>query len=347
MKRSLLRLCSLILAAALLLPLLAACGYRPVKSTEWEATPVFTLGEATVNMEMLHTFFYTQCDDIPGFSELYFSGDAGALRFAAVRDAAVREIAGVYALFAVCQAVGIDPYSEDIDDKITEYIEISVEGGALGDQTLRGFESYDDYLAHIRKYYHMNDAVNRLMIRYALCEELLSEYYSTQYRHTEADVTAFFESEDCIRIIWVNRLANSAGLDLAGNLELMTKARDNLIAGKFEEAIWYSLSETTDFYMGRYTMDPLYYGELIEAAYAMEVGDTSRIMDLGSLGYYVFSKRTKESSALSTQYRQIEKLYLGDVMYGEIAKKQEELLQGIVYTDFYRGLTPDGILNAQ
>ena len=94
-------------------------------------------------------------------------------------------------------------------------------------------------------------------------------------------------------------------------------------------------------------MDPLYYGELIEAAYAMEVGDTSRIMDLGSLGYYVFSKRTKESSALSTQYRQIEKLYLGDVMYGEIAKKQEELLQGIVYTDFYRGLTPDGILNAQ
>ena len=347
MKRLPLRILSLTLMAALLLPLLFGCGYRPVKSTKWESTPVFSFGEYTVNTETLHAFFMSKCNDIPGFSASYFSGSNGNERFATVLASAVQEIAGIYAMFAVCSSVGIDPFTEEIDDEITEYVKTSVEGGQLGDHVIRGFESYDDYLEYIRANYYMNDAVNRLMIRYALCEEKLDAYYKTSYRYSEADVTAFFESDDCIRITWVNRQGNSAGLGLADNLDLLTRARDYLAAGNYDMAIQYSLSEMTDFYMGRYTLDPLYYGELIAAAYDLEVGEVSSIMDLGSLGYFAFRKRIKDSADLSAHYEQIVALYLGDAMYGKIEEKQNALLSSISYTEYYHSLTPTEIMTAK
>ena len=94
MKKLFLRTITLILIATLLLCTLTACGedYELRKSSKKEATPVLTLGEDTVNFEVLYTFFRNQCDKIPSFSSTYFDGAEGLARFNATLGAAIGEI---------------------------------------------------------------------------------------------------------------------------------------------------------------------------------------------------------------------------------------------------------------
>ncbi len=346
MKHRFLRAMALLLALLMLGLPLTACGdgyYKPVESTELESTPVFTLGEDTVNFEVLYTFFHNRCENTPGFSDTYFTGEGAAERFSEVMSEAIGEIALVYAMLALCREVEIDPYSEDMDTAVNETIKTSVDGGTFGEYEIRGFDSYKDYLAYLRREFHMNDAVNRLMMRYAECEEALSDHYAESYAYTEADVRDFFESDDCIRILWVSRFENSGGLDRADNERLMESARQKLRGADPYKALQYSLEPTTDFHMGRHTLDRAYYGKLIDAAYALPVGGVSDVMDLGSEGLFALRRMPKDE-ALTTRYEEIAKVYLGEVMYGRIEEIAAELMDSIVYTDFFSTLTAADIL---
>ncbi len=319
---------------ALLLSSLASCGYKMRKSTEKEATPVFTLGEDTVNFEVLYTFFLNRME-VRGWTLDSLDGDDFALLMSEARA----EIAEIYALFAVCREVGIDPESKDVEKKITEYVKMNVEGGVVGDTRIEGYESYDAYLADIRSKYHMNDAVNRLMLRYAICEELLVNHYKTAYQYTEEDVEAFFESEDCLHIVWVGRTESDGGLDRAGNLALMDRIREKLESGDVNGAIGLSLRPDTDFYMGRYSKDDAYYGELIDTAFGLSEGETSRVLDLGAVGFFVVKRLAKSSSDLDARYEEILEVYITDMLYADVAAAGDALLQGIVYKDAYNSLT--------
>ena len=336
MKR-ILRISALLLLLSVLLSALASCGggYRMKKSTEKEATPVFTIGEDTVNFELLYTFFLNRME-VAGLT----LDTVGAEEFSDLMAAAEAEIAEIYALFAVCREVGIDPFSKDVEKKITEYIKMNVDGGVVGDTWIEGsFEDYDAYLAYIREAYHMNDAVNRLLIRYAICEDLLVSHFKTAYPYTEADVRAFFGSDDCLHIVWVGRTATDGGLDREENLALMASIRDYLIDGEIRSAIGLSLRQDTDFYMGRYSKDDAYYGELIDTAYKLAVGETSGIIDLGPSGFFVVKRLEKDTDDLDTRYREIEEVFLTDALYTDVEEKAAELLQGIVYKDAYNALT--------
>lgn len=347
MKHRFLRAMTLLLALLMLTAPLTACGdgyYKPVESTELEATPVFTLGEDTVNFEVLSTFFHNRCENTHGFSDTYFTGADGGERFSTVMREAIGEIALVYAMLSLCREVGIDPYSEEMDTAVNETIKTSVDGGTFGEYEIRGFDSYEDYLAYLRREFHMNDAVNRLMMRYAECEEALSDHYAKSYAYTEADVREFFESDGCIRILWVSRFENSGGLDRADNLALMESARQKLRGADPYKALQYSLEPTTDFHLGRHTLDSAYYGKLIEAAYALPVDGVSEVIDLGSEGLFALRRMPKEAAALSQRYEEIAKVYLGEVMYGRIDAIAAELLNGIVYTEFFSTLTAEDIL---
>ncbi len=335
MKRSL-NILALALLLMILLSSLVSCGesYKMRESSKEEATPVFTLGEDTVNFEMLYTFFLNRLE-VAGLDSARLDGEA----FDNLLAAAEREIAEIYALFSICREVGIDPYSKDVESKITEYIKTSVEGGVVGDTWMEGYESYDAYLADIRERLHMNDAVNRLMIRYAVCENLLIEYYNTEHRYEEADVEAFFKSEDCLHIVWVGRTATDGGLDRAENLSLMSSIRNKLIAGDVRGAIQLSLRPDTDFYMGRYSKDDAYYGELIDTAYKLGEGETSGILDLGAQGFFVVKRLTKAAADFEERYAEIEAVYLADSLYGRVEERAGALLRGILYADRYHSLT--------
>ncbi len=347
MKKMFRGLLALTLAVLLPISLLAGCGngyYKQVESTKREATPVLRLGEYTVNFEVLRAFFYSECVNAPGFSDAYFTGAEGEARFAAVKEAAVRDIAEIYALLALCEEKEIDTESEEILTAVDENIKTSVDGGTFGGYEIRGFDSYKDYLAYLEREFHMNDAVNRLMVRYAVCEDALSDYYKLGHPYTENDVRTFFESEDCVRLLWVSRFENSGGLDRAANLSLMASARQKLMGADPNKALQYSLEPTTDFYMGRYTLDEAYYAPLIEAVYALPLGGVTEVLDLGSEGLFVARRMEPSASHFEGRYEELTRVYLGDVMYGEVDRITAELLQSIVYEDLYSTLTAEDIL---
>ena len=337
--RAVRRVILLILMLALAASSLTACGesYKLRKSSDKEAATVLTLGEDEVPFEVLYTFFRNQCDAVGDIDESYFAGSEGEARYREMLDAAGREIAGIYALFALCREAGIDPYGKEIEDALLEHLKLNVEGGTFGECEVEGFESYDKYLEYVKKTFHMTDSVNRMMIRYALCEEKLNEYYRTQYRYTDEDVADFFNSEDCIRVLWVVR--NGYGLDAADNRDFIVKARNCLLAGDHRLAIQYSTSPNSDFYMGRYTKDAAFYEELIEVAYDLREGEVSDILDLGVEGLFVVKRLAKDSSHLESQFREITAVYLAEEMYSVVEEKAAALLAGATYAEGYSALT--------
>ena len=310
-----------------------------------------TLGEDTVNLEVLYAFFHSECAKIPDFSEDYLSGAEGEARFKALLDAAVASVSEIYAMLAACRAVGIDPFSEEIDDAVTEQVKLTVEGAAVDGVIFPGYDSYDDYLEAIRKEYHMNDAVARLMIRYGICEERLIDYYENQSTYTDADVTAFFMSEDCIRVVWISRSASDGGFGnefsaedvRAFNLDLVTSAREYLLQGNDDKACQLTTSPNPKTYLGRHTLDRAYYAELVDTAYALPIGAVSDIMDLGSEGFHVIKRLEKSAADLDSVgvFNAVTSVYLYDLLMSDVLSRAATLLEGATYTDAYRALTPE------
>ncbi|MBO7292472.1 MAG: hypothetical protein J6V07_00895 [Clostridia bacterium] len=333
------RVVLLLLILTLVSSSLVSCGesYKLRKSSDKEAETVLTLGEDAVPFEVLYAFFRNQCDRVGNIGADYFAGSEGEARFRDMMAAAERNIAEVYAFFAKCREVGIDPYGEEIEEELLEYLKRSVEGGTFGEYEVEGFESYDKYLEYVKEAFHMTDSVNRLMIRYALCEEKLAEYYRTQYQYTDEDVEAFFGSEDCIRVLWVVR--NGYGLDTAENREQIVIARNYLLAGDHKLAIQHSTSPNSDFYMGRYTKDTAFYEELIEVAYDLREGEVSEILDLGAEGLFVVKRLAKDEADLESQFREITAVYLAEEMYSAVNEKAAALLAGVTYAEGYAALT--------
>ena len=144
------RIVSLLLLLSLTVSLLTACGesYKLRKSSEKEAATVLTLGEDEVPFEVLYTFFRNRCDLVGDIDADYFSGEEGEARFREMMAAAVEEIAGIYAFLALSREVGIDPYGEEIEDALLDYLKMNVEGGTFGEYEVAGFESYDKYLEY-------------------------------------------------------------------------------------------------------------------------------------------------------------------------------------------------------
>lgn len=342
------RILSLALALLMLTAALTSCGenYKLRKSTDKEATPVAELSGYTVNFEMLYTFFLNACEKREGFDESYLEGEGWEARYESLMEEALASISEIYGLLSLCKSVGIDPYSAEMEKAIMDYLKTTVSGGVMGDHAIVGFDSYTEYLDYIREHYHMNDAVNRLMIRYALCEEKLVEYYKTRHRFTEADVRAFFESDTCIRVVWVGRPKNAEflGLSEKANLNLLEKGRELLQRGDIKGAIQYSLEPVADFYMGPYTLDSNHYAKLIEAAYRLGEGDVSSRLDLGVEGYYYVKRLEKSPLHFDLRYEEIEGVYLYEVQSTAVLREAEKLLQGIVYKDAFHTLTPADFL---
>ena len=334
------RILALFLVTVLLLSALVSCGgYRPRKSSKKEASEVFTLGEDTVNFEVLYTFVRNRCEQIEGFTPAYFEGADGEARFAAVLAEAEREIGEIYALFALCREAGIDPEGDEVEDTLEDYLTICVEGGQINEYTLEGAGSYGAFLDTMASNYSMNDAVVRLMLRVAICENLLTTHYEDNLRYTDEDVREFFESDDCIRIIWGSRPHSVMGFTSKENLEMMESIQHHFKTNQNGKAVQLSLNQTSDFYMGRNTKDRALYGELIDVAFALPIGDTSEILDLGSEGYFVIKRLAKDSEDFDDRYRELVPVYITEELYGDVEEKATENLEGIVYTDFYRALT--------
>ncbi len=351
---------SLLLALILLSLSLSACGgekYPMRPSSVEEQETVLTLGEDAVPFEVLHTFFTNAAFSEKDYGDGYFDGDEGKAHFDTVMEKAITDMAEIYALFAHCRSVGIDPYSKEIDEKVSSYVEKNMDGGEFAGYNLPSFADYDAYLEYLEKNFHMNDSVSRLLLRYAACEEALIEHYNRSYSYTREDVASFFASDDCIRVNWFRQVGYEAGkgLPYEDALRLMQSAQENLrnAAGSQSklEAVFinsFPPSSTSEiqngFYIGRYTWDPAYLGELTEMAFSLLPYGVSEIFEATDGGLYIVYRLEKSEDDFAASYESIEALYLSEKMYEALAVKKADLLNAVTYAEGFSSLTALSIM---
>ncbi len=348
------RISSLLLCAVLccaLLFTLAGCKkeYEAVPSTELEATSVMKIGNFDVPYELFRTFFLTNKHSIDGGdNSLWIGATANEYRQIAL-DKIVPQICEIYAMLSMCEAYGIDINSEEINEQIAQYVQISVDGGSLGGSIVLGFDDYDEYLLHLKTLY-MNDSVSRLLIKYSICEELLREKFFSEYKYDKASVESFYFGDECAHITWLNilyentnQLAKSEMRALADNA--LVKVKD---AKKLEDIIntfvQYSAGASesvieSGFYIGKYTLDRAYMADVIDAAFTLKEGEFSEVIENDN-GFYIVYVMKKDSTYLSIKanYEQIEELYLNNQFYRALEEYKARLLDGVKYTEFFNTL---------
>ena len=359
---------------------LVACGknkYEPQESTDEEATTVMTLqyGNKTyeVKYELYRALFLNYKSTVDGGNANVWTGEDKDAYVARIDSMILDRITEIYAAFAICEQIGFDLYSKDVEKKIQENIKISVEGGSYGSATIEGYESYEDYLAAL-KASNLNYSVQILLFRYAIAVDAIDSHYigtassddvnvnmtlgSIEY--TKDDVKAWYDSEDCVRVLRAayqkkisytpkesaealrNKIA--AATEAATNLEDKETAAFNTIManGNYSNA-----AEIKQGYViGKYNLERSYYGDMTNAAFSLGMGEVSECIDIVTdveNTYYILFKAAKSDAHFEENYESIKYVYLmnyvGEILYGVA----DEMKADATYTDFLKGINHGAI----
>lgn len=367
----------LMLATALSL---VACGgnkYPAVESTEEEARTVMTMtldGKTyEVKYELYRAFFLTYKSKVDGGDSGVWSGENKDEYIAKIDEMIIERVVEIYSAFALCERIGVDLYSREVEKKIKENVKISVEGGSYGSSTLDGYESYDDYLAAL-KAMNLNYSVQTLLMRYAIAIDAIDTYYIGtassddvdinlsvgSIKYTEEDVRDFYFSDDCVRVLRANfqKEISYTPLERAEKLrdKLTEAAASKETLEEKETAVFNAIvssglySNTAEikngYVIGRYNLESSYYGGMTKAAMSLEVGEVSEPIDVVSdveNSYYIVYCTYKSEEHFSANYESIKYVflmnYVGEISHGVAL----ELKDSLVYTDVLKGLDRSGI----
>jgi hypothetical protein len=321
-----------------------------------------------VRYELYRAFFLTYKSEIDKGDESVWSGDKKDEYVEKIDERIIDRIVEIYAAFAICERIGFDLYSKDVEKKIKENIRISVEGGSYGNAAIEGFDSYEDYLESL-KAINLNYSVQTLLFRYAIAVDAIDTYYIGtassddvninltigKIEYTEDDVKEFYYSDECVRVLRASfqKEISYTPLEKAENLkaalENAAKSKDTL--EEMEEAVvtaimgnglYSNAAEIRDGYViGKYNLERSYYGDMTDAAFALEIGDVSDPIEVVTDvedAYYVIYRSYKSDDHFEANYDSIKYVYLmnyvGEISY-EVA---EELKESVSYTDFLKGI---------
>lgn len=348
--------------------------YEPVESTKEEATTVMTLkyGKKTyeVKYELYRALFLTYRDEISGGDNSVWNGPLKDTYVQAIQKKIISRVSEIYSAIALAEELGLKPYSGSVDKEIKEYVKISVEGGSKGGMTYDGYGDYDAYLESLKAIY-LNYSAQALIFRYAIVSGMIDDYYMGELtedqiasgvegnpegklEYTKEDVRAFYESDECVRIL---RTFVSEDMDL--NPEARAeRVRAAIVEAAWggEEAVRYAMIDqgsTTavpeleaGYVMGMYNLSGTYYEDMIEAAFTLEdggVSDVVRVHDGERMTYYVIYRAAKSAEHFEENYPSIAYIYLRN----EIGKKYAEcaavLSANVSYTDFLKSLDHSAI----
>ncbi len=360
---------------------LASCKgdkeYPPVESTEEEARTVMTLSidgkTYDVKYELYRAFFLTYKSEVDGGDESVWTGDKKDEYVAKIDALILERVAEIYAAFAICERIDFDLYSDDVEDKIKDNIRISVEGGSYGSAVIEGFESYEDYLASL-KAINLNYSVQTLLFRYAIAVDAIDTYYIGtassddvdinltvgKIEYTKEDVKEFYDSDECVRVLRASfqKKISYTPLEKAENLkaalETAAQSKDTLeemeaavVTAIMGNGLYSNAAEIRDGYViGRYNLERSYYGDMTDAAFALNIGEVSAPIEVVTDvedSYYVLYRSYKSDEHFEENYDSIRYVYLMNYV-GEISHGVAEELKGSVsYTDYLKGIDHSGI----
>ncbi len=356
------KIIALILAVAAIFTF-TACGdteYPPIESTELEAQTVMTAefeGEKyNIKYELYRALFLNLRKEYDGGDASVWSGDKKAEYIEKI-DAKIKErIADIYSTLHIAEKIGIDIYSDEFDEAVEEFIKISVEGGYYDEIAVEGYGGdYDKYLEALKKA-NLNYSVQDLMLRYSLAAERVFAYYAGYYEgefaeeavqgkleYTEADVKAFYDSTDSVRVI-------RAFLPKAYyTAERAAEIRENIVKKASygdEEVAKYIISLTSTAgseifageIIGKHNLDKAYYSEMEDSAFSLEYFGVSGVIDISTGfedGYTILYKTTKSDAHFTENYESIASVYVQNEI-GRILDTAADAILG--------GLTPTSAL---
>jgi hypothetical protein len=367
------KLIAMILMLATAISLVACADkYPAVESTEDEARTVMAMAldgkSYEVKYELYRAFFLTYKSQIDGGDASVWSGENKDEYISKIDEMIIARVVEIYSAFALCERIGVDLYSKDVEKKIKENVKISVEGGSYGSATLDGYESYDDYLAAL-KAMNLNYSVQVLLMRYAIAIDAIDTYYIGTassddvnanvsvgaIKYTEEDVRDFYFSDDCVRVLRANfqKAISYTPLERAEKLRdtLTDAAASKDTLEEKETAVFNAIigsglySNTAEikngYVIGKYNLESSYYGGMTDAAMSLEIGEVSDPVDVVSdveNSYYVLYRTYKSEEHFSENYDSIKYVFLMNYV-GEISHGiQDQLKNSLIYTDILQNL---------
>ena len=344
-----------------------ATEYPAVESTEEEARTVMTLSldgkTYDVKYELYRAFFLTYKSKVDGGDESVWSGDSKDTYIRLIDEMIVDRVVEIYSAFAICERIGFDLYSKDVEKKIKENVRISVEGGSYGSTTLDGYESYDAYLAALKSL-NLNYSVQVLLLRYAIAIDAIDTYYIGTassddidanvsigaIKYTKDDVRNFYFSEDCVRVLRANFQKGISYTPEEKAEQLRSKIVDaSRTPGSLEDkenAVFLAIissglySNTAEikngYVIGKYNLERSYYGDMTDAALSLSEGEVSQPIDVVSDvedSYYILYRSYKSEELFEANYEDIKYVYLmnyvGEITHGVAS----DLKKSVSYTD--------------
>ena len=356
---------------------LVACGggdeeYEPVESTEEEATVVMTLaiGDTTyeVKYELYRAFFLTYKSEVDGGNPDVWTGPDKDAYIEQIDEKIIDRIVEIYTTFAVCEDIGFDIYSDDVEDKIKENIKTSVEGGSYGTTTIEGYDSYDEYLEALKEM-NLNYSVQTLLFRYAIATDAIDTHYIGTVssddldsdmtigaiEYDKSDVRDFYFSDECVRVL---RLSFQKGItytpeekaysmkdkleSAASQGSTLEEKEKKVFATIMGQGLYANAAEVKSGYViGRYNLERSYYGDMTDAAFSIaegEVSDPVEVVTDAEDSYYVLYRSYKSDEHFEENYESIKYIYLmnyvGEILHGVSV----ELESSVAYTDFLNSI---------
>jgi hypothetical protein len=346
----------------------SSCKYKPVESTEEESRTVMTLSldgkTYEVKYELYRAFFLTYKSQVDGGNADVWTSENKAEYVERINNIILDRITDIYAAFALCERIGFDIYSKDVEKEIKEYVKTSVEGGSYGSKTMQGYESYDDYLSALKSA-NLNYSVQTLMFRYAIAIDAIDAHYigtasadDVNYDITlgtltfsRDDVKAFYNSDSCAKVLrasfqkiiyytpYETAIALRDKLVSAAASAQTPQEKDDAVLNAIIKSGYFSNAAEIEngYVIGKYNLERTYYGDMTDAVFSVaegEVTDPISIVTDEEDTYYVIYRTYKSDEHFEANYESIKYVYLrncvGKITY-EIA---EALKSSATFSDY-------------
>ena len=360
------KLLAIILTIATLLSLVACGGYEAIPSTEEESRTVMTI---TVNekvydvkYELYRAFFLTYKAQILEDEDALFSEDAEEY-IEAINERVIDAISEVYSAFYVCENIGVDLDSRAYKKRINGYIDDSVaaiqllytddEGNSPSDEA-----AYAIYLDRLKASY-LNYSVSILLYKYELALEAIDNYYfgSVDYNdpslsgtlgaleYTKDDIREFYESDESVKL-YVATIASTAANAKERAESLKVRLEEAKIGGEAAVIDTIIANSTISFaseievgeVIGKHSLDRFYYGDYIDAAFSLDYGEVSEVIEIvdgKSDGYYILYKAEKSAAHFEENYPDIAFSYVTNAVGKIRFTAKESLAASARFTEEY------------
>ena len=331
--------------------------YPPQKSTKEESRVVMTLsleGEKyEVKYELYRALFLSNRTSVDGGDRSVWSGESKDTYIAEINEIIKEKAARIYSAFHLAKILGIDPYSKEIDEKISEYIKISVEGN--GETTGFGGD-YDAYLKSLSDA-GLNYSTQELMLRYSILLEKIDEHYkgkydenlgyvNSKYNLSDEELRSYYFGNDSVRVLHAY-MQDGVGGDTVAKMESI---REGIVSSESDiDAALYIINHTlvtpTDLIInkkvsgitvGRYAVDESYLAYR-SAAFSLGIGETSAVIEVndGTKGYYVIHTLEKTEDHYVMCNEEIKESFFDNMISKKLVDITEGLKSSATYDNNY------------